>query len=312
MIDFAIYGKIILDSIRLLDGRVVRRVLGGGGPQAAFGARVWHDSVGLLSRVGDDFPAGNQAELEAVGADLQGVVRLAGIPTPHGGLQYNDSEYRADDPQLGLDLAGLTLAIEKLVVHPIGLPADYQKPLCIHLITEFADEPMVQNALALQAAGSIFSLEPLIWSDDWRNREEMLALVRQADTVTPDWPAASGIAGSDDPLTVMRYWSTLGPALVAVRHGSHGSYVWDREHDEMWCLPPVPVAAVDPTGAGNAYGGGLCVGWALGREARLAGAYAAISAMFVVRTPGTPSWRPELRAEAVEGLERALEAAYRL
>ena len=56
-IEVLIYGKIIIDDIRLASGKIVRGVLGGGGPQGVFGARLWHDSVGFLSRSGDDIEA---------------------------------------------------------------------------------------------------------------------------------------------------------------------------------------------------------------------------------------------------------------
>jgi hypothetical protein len=54
MLDYIIYGKIIIDTIGLLDGSVVHNILGGGGPQGAFGARLWSDSVGILTRSGTD------------------------------------------------------------------------------------------------------------------------------------------------------------------------------------------------------------------------------------------------------------------
>jgi len=51
---FLVYGKIIIDDIRLRSGAIVSSKLGGGGPQAAFGMRLWHDDVALLTRSGDD------------------------------------------------------------------------------------------------------------------------------------------------------------------------------------------------------------------------------------------------------------------
>ena len=55
-VDFLVYGKIIIDDIKLQKtGQIQHGVLGGGGPQGAFGARVWADSVGFLSRSGTDW-----------------------------------------------------------------------------------------------------------------------------------------------------------------------------------------------------------------------------------------------------------------
>ena len=45
-------------------------MLGGGGPQAAFGARLWSDSVGFLSRSGSDLAEAQVEALHALDIDL--------------------------------------------------------------------------------------------------------------------------------------------------------------------------------------------------------------------------------------------------
>jgi len=309
MIDYVIYGKIIIDTIRLLNGAVVHGVLGGGGPQGAFGARVWSDSVGLLTRSGVDIEPQAVEALENIHVDLQGWVRFADIPTPHGVMEYDENEYMKDRAQLQADMQKLMSNMSILLAQPVPIPQDYKKPVAIHLITEYANEKMVSDALDLVRNGAIFSLEPLILFRDWRNSDSILELIRISETVTPDWPSASGIAGSQDPLEVMKYWAKLGPKLVTVRHGAHGSYAWDAQHDQIWHIPPVTVNAIDPTGAGNSYGGGMCVGWAQTHDARLAGCYGALSAAFIVRSVGVPAWAPEMRKEAETMLERAISNA---
>jgi sugar/nucleoside kinase (ribokinase family) len=157
---------------------------------------------------------------------------------------------------------------------------------------------MVATALALREQGALLSLEPLVDVDGWSNRQEIVALLLQVDLVTPDWPSASGIAGTDDPRQVLEYWSRLGPALVAVRHDEHGSYVWSRQDDSSWHIPAVPVRVADPTGAGNSYGGGLCAGWLRSGNAVQAGAHAAVSASFMLEHAGMPSTPEQYRAVA--------------
>ena len=69
-----IYGKIIIDDIRLPNGRFVRGVIGGGGPQALFGARLWHDSIGFLSRSGEGLATEHVQSLHDLKVDLDGWV----------------------------------------------------------------------------------------------------------------------------------------------------------------------------------------------------------------------------------------------
>jgi hypothetical protein len=81
MVKYVIYGKIIIDDIRTSDGRLVQDVLGGGGPQGAFGARLWSDSVGLLSRSGRDINAGHTETIEGLGIDVSGWAKYPDILT---------------------------------------------------------------------------------------------------------------------------------------------------------------------------------------------------------------------------------------
>ncbi len=306
MIEYVVYGKIIIDTIRLLDGSVARDILGGGGPQGAFGARLWQDSVGFLSRSGTDIDPKALEMLRGLDVDLSGWVQYDDLPTFRGGLAYDDQQMYISDNPLKVESAVRLGHWEKMLSRPIPLPEAYRAPRAIHLITEYFDEPMVQDALELRAQGAVFSLEPLIDHRKWLNVEKLIALLPQVDLVTPDWPSASGMARSHDPKQVMQYWATLGARAVAVRHSQYGSYTWDRDHNQMWHIPILPVQVVDPTGAGNSYGGGWCVGWAETRDARSAGCYGAVSASFLVECVGVPRVTPDLRQEAQARLEHAL------
>ena len=312
MVDYLVYGKIIVDVIRLLDGSVVRSVLGGGGPQGAFGARLWDSSVGLLSRSGTDIEENCSERLRELDIDLAGWMQYPDIPTPHGIMAYNEDEYINYQSQLGIDIDTLNRNLQQILAVPIELPESYQNPKVIHLITEYFDEDMVQTALDLRQKGAILSLEPLIDYREWTNRQSMHEFFKVAQTATPDWPSASGFAGSDEPLEVMKYWAKLGPDLVCVRHGSRGSYVWDKNHDEIWQIPPVKVNVIDPTGAGNSYGGGMSVGWHKTKNALYAGCYGAISASLIIREVGTPMMTSDLQTEAQALVPLALEQAKKL
>lgn len=308
-IEILIYGKIIIDDIRLQSGEIVRGVLGGGGPQALFGARLWHDSIGFLSRSGEDIEAEHVQTLHDLKVDLDGWKRFADIPTARSQMRYDDDEYQTHDDAWGGGLLTTRESWFQLLAQKLPIPTNYKRPQAIHLTTEFHDEPMVQDALEMQANGALFSLEPIIDVHTWHNRDQLLDLIRRADVVSPDWPSASGIAGSENPKEVMRYWSKLGPTLVTVRHGSNGSYAWDREHDVIWHVPAVPVDVVDPTGAGNSYGAGACVGWIKSQDARVAATYGGVSARFLVGRVGLPKMTAELRTEAEQLLTENLPRA---
>jgi sugar/nucleoside kinase (ribokinase family) len=312
MLEYIVYGKIIIDKIRLRDGTIVDGILGGGGPQGAFGARLWSKSVGFLSRSGTDIEPGAEQALRNLDIDLSGWVQYPDIPTAHGVMFYDENEYMKSDVRAEAEMKALHNNLQRTLARPLTLPESYQNPKVIHLITEYSHEKMVHDALRLRDKGAIFSLEPIIDYRRWTNRESILELLPEVEIATPDWPSASGFAGTDDPLEVMRYWAGLGPKLIAVRHGHHGSYIWGRDRNEFWHIPPVPVIVEDPTGAGNCYGGGLMVGWDKTRDALTAGCYGAISASFLVRCYGLPAMTQALEEEARSLLEPTLASAERM
>ena len=298
MIDYVVYGKIIIDDIRLLNGDMVYTVLGGGGPQAAFGARLWAPSVGILTRSGADVEQQPKMELENLGVDLHGWMKYEQIPTPHGLMAYDQDEYMIGRVDFETAKSRLMENMRILLSQVIPIPEDYQHPRVIHLVTEFTDEPMADEALKMKESGSIYSLEPIIDYINWTNRQKMLDYFPQVDVVTPDWPSASGIAGSDDPKEVLEYWTKLGCSAVAIRDGGRGSYVWDQRADKMWHVPIVKIKAIDPTGCGNSYGGGFCVGWDKYQSAREAACCGTVSASYLAQIVGVRAVTPELEKEA--------------
>ena len=132
IIDFLIYGKIIIDEIRLRSGEMVPGVLGGGGPQALFGARLWHDSIGYLSRSGEDIEAEHVETLHSLDVDLSGWRQYADIPTPRGRIIYDEEEYQTQHDERG----GTLLANRerenwyKLLAQHLPLPEHYEQPPC--------------------------------------------------------------------------------------------------------------------------------------------------------------------------------------
>jgi sugar/nucleoside kinase (ribokinase family) len=310
MIDYVIYGKIIIDSIKLLDGTIIENQLGGGGPQGAFGARLWSDSVGLVTRIGNSFPEEIKKRLDELNINTEGLNVYPDLATLHGNMFYNENDYLdTNDRETNQKLNCLSRNIQKMLEKNIVLPQSYTKPKVFHLITEYVRENMVQQALEFRKKGTLFSLEPLIDYQCWKNKNEMIKFLPQADVVSPDWPSASGFADSFDPLRVLKWWAQSGPAYVSVRNGRHGSYVWDRKTDKMWHIPIVEAPRIDPTGCGNGYAGAFCVGCDVYKDAGMAGAMGTVAAAFMVKTPGVASisGSPAFLAERDRYLEMLLD-----
>ena len=195
MVDYVVYGKIILDDIRLRGGG--RGAADAGRRRAAGGVRgAGLERLGWLPDSLRDRSAtgAGRASLRRLDADLNGWVQYGDIPTPHNVMQYDDDEY--------LIGGGLITSREdwfRLLDRPMPLPPAYEHRKAIHLVTEFPHEPMVETALGLRERGAVFSLEPLAGSLESHDFGPMLELIRRIDLVTPDWPTASQVAGQRRP-----------------------------------------------------------------------------------------------------------------
>ena len=254
----AVYGKIILDSVKLTSGEVVPNLLGGGGPQGVYGARLYCEDVGFLTRTGADLDESNLRELHGLGANLDGWRQYPHLETPRLDITYDDDQNMLNTKGEPMQVMRWEGNWSKLLAQEIEWPASYRSARAVHLITELPKEQMVEASLQWKReAGGVLSLEPLFDKNHWHNRNDMMELVRHADVVCPDADTACKMAETDDLRAAAAYWHSLGPAWVALRAGAAGSYIAGSGLHEPMHIPAMNVDVQDPTGAGNAYAGGL-------------------------------------------------------
>ena len=90
--------SLIIDDLVLSDGRTYMGLLGGGGPQTAFGMKLWTaGSVGICAGVGADFPPAAQTWLDEMEIDTTGVRLQPQHPTLRAGNILEDDGSRTLD-----------------------------------------------------------------------------------------------------------------------------------------------------------------------------------------------------------------------
>jgi len=280
--DFVAFG-LIIDDIVFPDGRTAMGVLGGGGPQTAFGMKLWAEQVGLVGGVGHDLPAEALAWLQSSGLDTTGLRSSTQWPTPRA-WQILEADgrrtqvWRVHGPAIGAQL-GRRLE---------NLPDSYRQARGFHLGLH-PEDPDLDFIKALRTHGAIVSIEPFRPAVRPLAEAELRALLSAGQIFSPNDEEAASLVGPAEPLELIRRLVAAGAEMVALRQGERGAIVHRAGTGETWHIPAFETQVIDPTGAGNAFCGGFLAGWVQTSDLRLAGLYGAVAASFLVEQVGLPA-----------------------
>jgi sugar/nucleoside kinase (ribokinase family) len=292
-VDFVTFS-LIIDDIVFPDGRTAMGVLGGGGPQTAFGLRLWAEAVGLCAGVGADFPPAAASWLAGMDIDTAGLRRSVEWPTVRA-WQVLEADgrrtqvWRVPGPVIAAQL-GRRLA---------DLPPAYRHARAFHVAVH-PEEPDLAFIRALRAQGAVVSVETFRGPARRLTEAELRAMVSAGDIFSPTEAEARQLVGEGEPPALAQRLAEAGAAIVALRRGEAGALVHRRDTGETWAIPAVAVQVLDPTGAGNAFCGGFLAGGVQTGDILTAGRYGAVAASFMVAQVGLPGAAPlsAYRAEA--------------
>jgi sugar/nucleoside kinase (ribokinase family) len=157
------------------------------------------------------------------------------------------------------------------------------------LVMEALDgEPAARLLAEAKSLGLVTSLDT-VWDATGRWGRVLPALPH-VDLFAPSLPEGRAITGEGEPARVTAWLRERGVGAVVLKCGPQGCYVSGDDFEGP--IEAFPVAAVDGTGAGDAFVGGLLygllAGWPLERSARLASAVGALSTTAVGAVEGVP------------------------
>lgn len=289
--------SVIIDDIVFHDGRTLMGVLGGGGPQTAFGMKLWtQGDVGLCGGVGLDFLPDAQAWLDAMGIDTTGLRR----DPEHRSLRaWQIIEEDGRRTQV-MRSQGATIPTH-LALRPEQVPAAYWSAHGFHFGVH-PESPNLRIMQALQSHGITVSVEPFREASRPLTDAELRELLTSCEIFSPNLVETETLVGCGEPKALIGRLTDAGASIVALRMGADGSLVHHAATGETHHIPAVKTNVIDPVGAGNAYCGALLVGWLETGDLRLAGMYAAVAASFLVEQYGLPAPHPGLRDRATQRL----------
>lgn len=289
--DFVTFN-VIVDDIVFPDGQTRMGLLGGGGPQTAYGMRLWDASVGIVGGVGPDLPQAALDWFARCGIDTAGL-RFSDLPTPRAWQAMETDGRRVQVWRIPGPVIGQQLDFD--IRH---IPAAYRAARCFHFGIHPL-EPKTAFTAALHDLGARVSVEPFKPAEHLPPSAELETLLSSADVFSPNLEEAVSLLGPGEPLALLKKLLAAGARVVALRMGADGSLAAVQGTGRAVHVPAVPVQVVDPVGAGNAYCGGFLAGWLQTGDLREAALRGAASASFLVEQVGVPQTLDEtVRAEA--------------
>ena len=285
------------------DGRVLYlEGHGGDTSNAAIAAARSGASVGYISAIGQDGPGESFLALWArEGVDTTTVIRRADAPTgiyfvTHDARGHHFTFYRSGSAAARYTAAELPEAAIRgaRILHVSGIS---------QAISESACDAVFHAIAVARAAGVKVSYDTNLRLRLWpaaRAAAVIHAAIGMADIALPSLDDATALTGLADPDAVADFYLRLAP-LVLLKCGAAGCLVATREGRTR--IAAHRVAAVDATGAGDAFAGAFLARMLAGEEALPAARYA--NAAAALSTTGYGAVAPIPHEAAVRALLNA-------
>jgi sugar/nucleoside kinase (ribokinase family) len=269
----AVVGTLALDDVATPAG-AAQGVLGGSATYFSVAASLFA-RVGLVGVVGRDFPERFRDLLARRDIDL------AGLETTGGKTFHWSGRYEGD---LG---GATTLQTDLNVLETFAprLPDAFKKAPFVFL-ANIAPKIQLDVLSQLESPRLVVADTMNMWIE--KTRDDLAEVMRRVDGLMVNDAEAKALARESNLIAAGRRLLASGPKFVVVKKGEHGAFLFAR--DRSFALPSYPLDVVkDPTGAGDAFAGGLMGSLAASGEARSADVvrgmvYGTVTASYAVST----------------------------
>ena len=288
-------GNLLVDDVVFADGTTRMGQAGGALLYGALGATLWESRPGLVSVVGDDYPAHALENLWQRGVDLTAVRRLgrSGVRT---WLLY-EGQVRRLIHRLGCPTH------EDVSPRAADIPSKWIAARAFHLAPMPFD---VQRALltALRAqTGAFISIDPHRPITE-ETLHEWRETVANADAFLPGEDELLLEGAAADPQRTLPRLVNGRLRFVVFKRGPKGGIVYDAHHERYYSWDARASAVVDQTGAGDAFGVGLVLAHLEGLSIDSCLQRAVVTASFAIEGWGPEALLTATRADAESRLRQ--------
>ncbi len=304
---FAVVGGLREDYFLTPNGEVHLHQIGGNALYAAVGAALWCKGIGLIARVGENYPRDWIQLFEQRGFDTRGVKVLPGWQDTRTFYAYLNLEERVDtDPVGHFARVGQPLPPElkdyatstegqdvgrkfrPLAVRPSDVPKSFHEVRGLHIAPcDYLTQRTLPDALR-ESGVKLITCDPSMRYMQPGLKKEIGEVVRGLDAFLPSEMEVRSYYRTDtyDLWEAAVEFGAMGSRAVVVKRGANGCLVYHAETGDKWQIPAYPVTVRDVTGAGDAFGGGFITGLADTGDPVEAALRGSVSASIVVEYTG--------------------------
>ena len=238
-----VIGTLAFDSIQtpFLNSGII---LGGAATYISFAISKISNNFGVVSVVGDDFPLEYLDKIKLTGADISGVEIVKNKESFFWSGKYHK------------DINKRTTLETRLGVLENFNPIIPKKFLDSDIVVLGNLHPSVQNKSIIQLSGKnqFLILDTMnFWMDN--NLEDLNEVISKVNLISINDEEAYLLAKEKSLDNCAYKIINKGPQYVIIKKGELGAELYSK--DEKFSLPSFKVEAIDPTGAGDSFAGGL-------------------------------------------------------
>ncbi len=304
---FVIIGRIAREFILPAAGQPLLDNPGGNALYAAGGLMVWEKEIGLLTRIGEDYPRTWLKDLEARGMDVQGVLILPQSMDLRSFIAY-DEKFSITHSNPVLQFARRELPFPKsllgyqsspevqqdakkpdpLVPLPVEIPRDYLEAGAVHLCPlDFMSHNQLAQVFKAASVNTV-TLDP---SPGYMSPPFYKALRVVLSGLTAFLPSEEELRAlfwgeTHDLWEMAAALGDYGCEVIVVKRGARGQLVYDVQGKHKWEVPAYSARMTDPTGAGDSFCGGFLAGYKKTYDPLQAALYGNVSASLKIEGSG--------------------------
>jgi cytidine kinase len=276
--EFLVFGLLTREYLLPATGQPRLDKAGGSVLYAASGLRLWEPSVGLVARVGDDYPREWIDDCRARGFDTSGIRVVPRKLDLRDFTSYTETfEVSHINPITHFARRGMTFPKSLLGYQP----ADERKmeEEAALIVTDIPDHYLTARAALLcpmslvtqtqliagMKRGQVhtFVLEAAAASMKPKARRELPALLNGVTVFLTSREEIKNLFWGEthDLWKMAEMVSVYGPEYVVIKCGESGQLLYDVSNKRRWEVSAYPARVADPLGVGHAFNGGFMAGY---------------------------------------------------